>query len=165
MPIETVFVNPVTFYAATTDESTQHLVAIIQAFKQCHPSYPNTKIFIIDKDFTEMAVLKEEFPNATILFCQFHVIECFYKAVSDHEVPKERRNALRNVLHDTMYSEHMDDYVDYLAEIVRLGNLNFEKYFLTTGIVVRICGFLLSETPAYILVIQQATGSNIVTLN
>ena len=117
------------FYAATTDESTQHLVAIIQAFKQCHPSHLNTKVFIIDKDFTEMAVLKEEFPSATILFCQFHVIKCFYKAVSDHEVPKERRNALRNVLHDIVYSEHMDDYVDYLSEIVRLGNPSFEKYF------------------------------------
>ena len=83
------------FYAATTDESTQHLAAIFfQAFKQCHTSYANTKIFIINKDFTEIAVLKEEFPNTTILFCQFHIIKCFYKAVSDHEVRKERRNAL-----------------------------------------------------------------------
>ena len=153
------------FYAATTDKSTQHLVAIIQAFKQCHPSYPNTKVFKIDKDFTEMAILKEEFPNATILFCQFHIIKCFYKAVSDHEVPKERRNALQNVLHDIVHSEHMDDYVDYLAEVVRLGNPSLRSIFLTTGIVVHICGFLLRETPAYILVIQQTTGSNVVTVN
>ena len=117
------------FYAATTDESTQHLVAIVQAFKQCHPSYQSTRVFIIDKDFTEMAVLKEEFPSATILFCQFHVIKCFYKAVSDHEIPKERRNALRNVLHDIVYSEHMDDYEDCLSEIARLSNPAFEKYF------------------------------------
>ena len=32
------------FYAPTTNESTQHLVAIIQAFKQCHPSHPSTKV-------------------------------------------------------------------------------------------------------------------------
>ena len=50
--------------------------------------------------------------------------------MSDQEVPKERRNASRNVLHDIVYSEHMDDYVDYLAKIVRLGNPSFEKYFL-----------------------------------
>ena len=118
------------FYAATTDKGTQHLGAIVQAFKQCHPSYTNTKVFIIDKDFTEITVLKEEFPDTTILFCQFHVIKCFYKAVSDLEVPKERRDALRNVLHNIVYSEHLDEYVDYLAEIVRLGNPSFEKYFL-----------------------------------
>ena len=117
------------FYAATTDESAQHLSAIVQAFKQCHPTYGTTKVVIIDKDFTELAVLKEELPNTTILFCQFHVIKCFYKAVSDLEVPKERRDALRKVLHDIVYSENMDEYVDYLAEIVHLGNPSFEKYF------------------------------------
>ena len=118
------------FYAATTDESAQHLSAIIQGFKQCHSSYSNTKVVIIDKDFTELSVLREELPNTTILFCQFHVIKCFYKAVSDLEVPKERRDALRKVLHDMVYSENVDEYVDYLAEIVIRGNPSFEKYFL-----------------------------------
>ena len=49
--------------------------------------------------------------------------------MSDLEVPKERRDVLRNVLHDIIYSEHLDEYVDYLAEIVCLGNPSFEKYF------------------------------------
>ena len=34
------------------------------------------------------------------------------------------------MLHDIVYSEHMDDYVDYLNEIVRLGNSSFQMYFL-----------------------------------
>ena len=117
------------FYAATTDESAQHLRAIVQAFKNSNPCYGNTKVIVIDKDFTEIAVLKDEIPTATILFCQFHVIKCFYKAVSDAEVPKEQRDSLRKVLHDIVYSESMDDYEDYLAEIVCLGNPSFEKYF------------------------------------
>ena len=86
-------------------------------------------VVIIDKDFTELAILREELPNAIILFRQFHVIKCFYKALSDHEVPKERRDALRKVLHDIVYSKNMNEYVDYLAEIVSLGNPTFEKYF------------------------------------
>jgi len=76
----------VLFYAATTDESTQHLRAIVQAFKNC---YGNTKVIIIDKDFTEIAVLKDEFPTATILFCQLHVIKCFRSV----EVPREQRDS------------------------------------------------------------------------
>ena len=71
------------FYAATSDESAHHLTAIIQAFKMCNPSYERTRVVIIDKDFTELAVLKEEFRDSTVLFCQFHVIKCLYKAVSD----------------------------------------------------------------------------------
>jgi len=47
--------------------------------------------------------------------------------VSDLEVPKERRDEIRKVLHDIVYSENMDEYV---AEIVHLGNPSFEKYFL-----------------------------------
>ena len=119
------------FYAATTDENAQHLRAIVQAFKNSNLCYGNTKVIVIDKDFTEIAVLKDEIPTATIVFCQFHVIKCFYKAVSDAEVPKEQRDSLRKVLHDIVYSESMDDYEDYLAEIVRLGP-SFEKYFFDT---------------------------------
>jgi len=36
------------------------------SFKQCHPSYANTKVVIIDKDFTELAVLREELLSKTI---------------------------------------------------------------------------------------------------
>jgi len=57
------------FYAAT--ESAQHLRAIVQAFKNFNPCYGNTKVIIIDKDFTEIAVLKDKFPTAKILFYQF----------------------------------------------------------------------------------------------
>lgn len=37
------------FYAATTDESAQHLRAIVQAFKNCNPCYGNTKVNVIEK--------------------------------------------------------------------------------------------------------------------
>jgi len=46
------------FLSATTDESAQHLRGIVQAFKNCNLCYGNTKVIIIDKDFTEIAVLK-----------------------------------------------------------------------------------------------------------
>jgi len=56
------------FYAATTDKSAQHLRAIVQEFKNCNPCYENTKVIIIDKNFTKIAVLKDEFLTATIFF-------------------------------------------------------------------------------------------------
>ncbi|OWY90355.1 hypothetical protein PHMEG_00041550, partial [Phytophthora megakarya] len=39
------------------------------------PSFDNVAVIMIDKDFTELSVLKEEFPNARILLCHFHVVK------------------------------------------------------------------------------------------
>lgn len=33
------------------------------------------KVFVIDKDFTELGVLAEELPDATVILCHFHVID------------------------------------------------------------------------------------------
>ena len=148
------------FYAAATDESTQNLMAIVQAFKQCHPAYVYTKVCIIDKDFTELAVLKEELPDTTILFVSFMLS---YKAVADLEVPKEGRAKLRKVLHDIVYSEHMDDYVDYLAEVVRLGNPSFEKYFLDNWN--NYIDMWVSEIPVSTLVTQLTIDLSVATVN
>ena len=93
------------------------------AFKACNPSYSKTKVIVIDKDFTELSILNEEFPDATVLFCQFHVIKHLYKVVSDADVPKERRDNLRKVLHDIVYSLSLKEYNELRADI---GN---SKYF------------------------------------
>lgn len=63
------------FYAAISEESSQYISAIAKAFKSCNPSFSKTKVIIIDKDFIEIKVIKEEFPEVNILFCQFHVIK------------------------------------------------------------------------------------------
>ncbi|OWY93725.1 hypothetical protein PHMEG_00036775 [Phytophthora megakarya] len=38
-------------------------------------SFDNVAIIMIDKDFMELSVLKEEFTNARILLCHFHVVK------------------------------------------------------------------------------------------
>ena len=43
-------------------------------------SWQQVSVVIIDKDFTEHKVLKEEFPEAVILYCQWHVIKALFKA-------------------------------------------------------------------------------------
>ena len=118
------------FYAATANENTECISAIVKAFKSCNPSHNKVKVIIIDEDFTELAVLREEMPSATILFCQFHVIQNFYKVVSNFKVPKENRNDLWKVLHDIVYSKSEEEFRNLRAEICCLGNQDFEKYFL-----------------------------------
>ena len=55
------------FYAATAQEDATHLRKIIQLFKEKNEQWESVNV-IIDKDFTEYKVLKEEFPNAVILY-------------------------------------------------------------------------------------------------
>ena len=82
-----------------------------------------TKVIVIDQDFIELLIFQEEFPEASVLFCQFHVIKHLYKVVSDVDVTKERRDDLRKVLHDIVYSQSLEEY-DKL-----LGNPTFDKCF------------------------------------
>ena len=77
----------VVFYATTTEEDAIHLRKILQSFKENNPAWTSLRVIIIDKDFTEWAVLKEEFPDATVLFCQWHVIKTMFKKVVDCDVP------------------------------------------------------------------------------
>lgn len=65
---------------------------------------------VIDKDFTEWAVLKEEFPNATVLFCQWHVMKAMFKKVVDCEVTKEDREDARNLLRSLVYATDESEY-------------------------------------------------------
>ena len=72
-------------------------------------------VIIIDKDFTEWEILKVEFPDATVLFCQFHVIKCFFKKVCNFEVPRDDRDVVRDVLRQLVHAGDESTY-DSLKE-------------------------------------------------
>ena len=57
-----------------------------------NPAWSNVHVIVIDKDFTELQALQIEFPQASILYCQFHVIKCFFKQLTDLDVPKDNRD-------------------------------------------------------------------------
>ena len=40
-----------------------------ESFKEENSSWSSVCVVIIDKDFTEWRILKQEFPDATVLFC------------------------------------------------------------------------------------------------
>ena len=63
------------FYAATAQEDGAHLQQILQSFKEENDAWKKVRVIIIDKDFTEYKVLKEEFPKVVILYCQWHVVK------------------------------------------------------------------------------------------
>ncbi|OWZ22280.1 hypothetical protein PHMEG_0003032 [Phytophthora megakarya] len=45
-----------------------------QHVQKCNPSWMEVRCIVADQDFTEIGVLKNEFPEARVLLCQFHAI-------------------------------------------------------------------------------------------
>lgn len=80
------------FYAATSREDAAHLRTIMQSFKENNSAWTSVRVIIINKDFTEWKILKEEFSNATLLYSQWHVVKAMFKGLCDCEVEKSNRN-------------------------------------------------------------------------
>ena len=85
----------VVFYAATTEEDTLHLRKMMQCFKDTNPKWSAIQVVVVDKDFAEWKMLREELPNAEVLFCQWHVIKAMFKQLSDCGVEKQKRDDAR----------------------------------------------------------------------
>ena len=71
------FGNGRNVFYSIAEENSMHLLHIIQTFKSFNPLWSNIHVIVIDKDFTELPALEQEFPQASVLFCQFHVIKYF----------------------------------------------------------------------------------------
>ena len=116
-------------YAATTEEDVEHIRKIFQTFKDDNPSWTSVRVIVVDKDFTEWKVLKEEFPDATILFYQWHVMKAMFKKMVDCDVEKNERDEVRELLRQLVYSKDADDYKDTKQEIYFKTNEQFKRYF------------------------------------
>ena len=69
------------FYAITACENTSYHRKIVQSFKEHNKAWESTCVIIIDKDSTESKVLQEVFPQATILYCQWHVLKRMFNTL------------------------------------------------------------------------------------
>jgi hypothetical protein len=55
-------------------ETKANMLHAIHTFKKNNPNWSMVQVIVIDKDFTEISVLQEEFPHVRIFYCHFHVI-------------------------------------------------------------------------------------------
>ena len=119
----------VVHYAATTAEDTEHLQKIVQSFKDENSAWSDIRVIVVDKDFTEWKVLKEEFPDAKLLFCQWHVMKAMFKKMVDCDVEKCERDNMRGLLRQLVYSKSAEEYEDTKKEVYSRSNKQFQTYF------------------------------------
>ena len=66
----------------TMMKTEEAITKMVQTFKCTNPKWECTKFVMSDKDFNERAVLKKEFPNASLHICLFHVLRSFRREVT-----------------------------------------------------------------------------------
>ena len=86
-------------------------------------------VIIIDKDFTEYNVLKEEFPNSIVLYCQWHVIKALFKCLSDYDVNKADRDECHQIIRSLVFSSSQGEYERWRQELLDSTNRDFWEAF------------------------------------
>ena len=102
----------------------------MQCFKENNPNWSLLRVIVIDKDFTEWKILKEEFPNSQVLFCQWHVMKAMFKKVVDCEIEKTAREAAKQLLRSLVYSKNEDEYQRLKQQVFTETNKDFKEYFI-----------------------------------
>lgn len=91
-----------------SQETAQNFTDVFQCFKKICIQLPS--VFILDKDFNEIAVLRKIFPNSRILLCKFHVIKYVKNLVATATVTVEKKNEIMNSFKAALYSRSQSDY-------------------------------------------------------
>jgi zinc finger SWIM domain-containing protein 3 len=109
------------------NEETSTLDSAFTCFKECAVATGDTKVFLIDKDFTEIAVVKKHFPTAKIQLCRFHVIRTFKKETTN--IANNVRDKLRECLQSLVYCNTEKSYEDKYTELQTIAPQSFMDYF------------------------------------
>ena len=77
-----------------------------------------------------MPALQQEFPQASILFCQFHVIKYLFKQIVDLDVAKENRDRARDAIRTLVIASSESEYAALKQNLFDTTNSDFKSYFL-----------------------------------
>ncbi|EGZ08624.1 hypothetical protein PHYSODRAFT_525645, partial [Phytophthora sojae] len=108
------------------NERSETLLTAIEEFKSNNPDWPRIQCILVDKDFTEISVLKQAFPDARILLCQFHVVKYLGEEVANsaYGFSVWQKEQLRDVVRLLVYARTEVEYekhMRYLKHLTELG--------------------------------------------
>ncbi|ETP51427.1 hypothetical protein F442_03438 [Phytophthora nicotianae P10297] len=114
-------------------ESKLNMLFAVRAFKQNNPARVDVKVIVIDKDFTELGLLREEFPCATIILCHFHVIDYLKREVSkkNYGFSAFEKMHIKYILVMMVHAENESLFDGYLSALTKMcaGKPLFMDYF------------------------------------
>eukprot|EP00644_Phytophthora_capsici_P007316 jgi/Phyca11/55771/gw1.21.167.1 len=113
-------------HAVVQNERRPTLLTALEEFKKNNPAWSRIKCILIDKDFTEMSVLKVAFPDVVVLLCQFHVLKYLREEISSAEYgftswQKQQLNGIMNLLVYAKTEHGFMKYRSYMRHIMSFG--------------------------------------------
>lgn len=117
-------------YAFVASEQ-QHVVThLLETFVKDNARAADTNVVVIDKDFTEIAAIREAFPSQpAVQLCQFHVIKAFRAAAGLVSNSVEERERLVSSFCEMLHAPTPDKFEEARMEFVRYANEEARKYF------------------------------------
>jgi hypothetical protein len=70
-------------------------------------------VIVVDKDFNELTVLRDAFPQADVVLCQFHVQKYLKKIVAHpkFDISVQVRKDLHNIFQSVIYAQSSTEYL------------------------------------------------------
>lgn len=115
----------------TALETEEAITKMMKAFKTANPAWEKTKIVMSDKDFNERAVVRKEFPHASLQICLFHTLRSFRREITTEKMsirPGERDHALE-IITKLAYSKSETEYNEHYQDLQLSGLKNVVSYY------------------------------------
>ena len=104
--------------AYTDDETAVRLDFVFRNFTDICTN--TDKIFIVDKDFTQMESIKKHFPDCTVLLCQFHTLKFMRTLFATALVKVEKKTELYSKFKQVVYAYDEATFNSENAEFMSL---------------------------------------------
>ena len=108
-------------------ETEDNVKWVLQSLQEKNPE----RVFIVDKDFNERAIIKELFPTATALICLFHSLRSFKREISDKALglAEGAQLLLKELFQSMCYARSEDEYTKHYERFMNAAPLHVQKYF------------------------------------
>jgi len=113
-------------HAVVQNERRNTLLTVLEEFKRSNRAWHRIQCILIDKDFTEISVLKTAFPDAHLLLCQFHVIKYLREEIAsaDYGFSSWQKQQLQGLVNLLVYARNEREFIkyrNYMRHIMSVG--------------------------------------------
>lgn len=114
-------------------ESLISIGCMIDAFKEFNNDWPKIQVILGDKDFADRSIYQEQFPEAVLQICLFHVLRTFNREITPakRDITVKGRTDALTVLQSLVYSRSQEDYDNLYQQLLNLNLEEVTKYYDT----------------------------------
>ena len=116
-------------YCFVAQETKISIVNFLQIFKRYNPKWEQVRVAITDKDFTEIVSIKNKFPQAINLLCQFHMLKYICTKISSYSSDQITKEQLMESTKKAVYAFTEQQLSDAFEAIEKLSS-DFHQYMV-----------------------------------